>query len=64
MTMNEFYQAVEDAIKEEHDAGSLYISLAKDSPDECDKKTLMEMAKQEIMHRANLEWIHMKKGMY
>ena len=61
--MNEFYDAIEDAIKEEHDAGSLYISLAKDAPSDCDKNILMKMAKQEVMHRANLEWIFMRKGL-
>ena len=63
MTMNEFYNAIEDAIKEEHEDGSKYVSLAKDAPNECDKETLMKMAKQEVMHRANLEWILMKKDL-
>ena len=63
MTMDEFYRAVEKAIDEEHDSGSLYISLAMNAPDEDDRECLMKMAKQEVMHKANLEWIHMKRNM-
>ena len=61
MTNDEFYKAVQGAIEEESDAGSLYLKLAKDAPNEHDRECLMKMARQEIMHRANLEWIHMKK---
>lgn len=63
MTMDEFYRTIEKSIKEEHDAGMEYVNLAKDAPNECIKKTLMKMAKQEVMHRANLEWIYMQKDM-
>ena len=61
MTVNEFYNAIQKAIDEEHDAGSLYVSLAKDAPNEKDRECLMKMARQEVMHRANLEWIYMRK---
>lgn len=61
LTINEFYNSIKGAIDEERDAGSLYLELAKDAPNEHDKKCLMKMARQEIMHRANLEWIYMKK---
>lgn len=63
MTMDEFYKSLEKAIEEEHDAGSLYISLAANAPDEEDRKCLMKMARQEVMHKANLEWMHLKRNM-
>ena len=61
MTNDEFYRSIQKSIEDEHDAGSEYVALAKDAPDECTRKTLMKMARQEVMHRANLEWILMKK---
>ena len=63
MTKDEFYREIQKSIEEEHDAGSLYISLAKDAPTDEDMECLMKMAKQEVMHRANLEWMLMKKDM-
>ena len=61
MTNDEFYRTIQKSIEEEHDAGSLYINLAKNAMNEEDKQCLMEMARQEVMHRANLEWIYMRK---
>ena len=63
MTKDEFYRNIQKSIEEEHDAGSTYIELANNAMEECDRDTLMEMARQEVMHRANLEWINMKKDM-
>ena len=63
MTKEEFYRNIQKSIEEEHDAGASYIELAKVAMDEEDKECLMKMAKQEVMHRANLEWIYMKKDM-
>lgn len=63
MTKDDFYRTIQKSIEEEHDAGSQYIELAKNAMDDCDRDTLMEMARQEVMHRANLEWIYMKKDM-
>lgn len=62
MTVEEFYKTIQNAIDEERDAGSLYINLAKHAMDESDKECLIKMAKQEVMHRAYLEWINMKRG--
>ena len=61
MTKDDFYRTIQKSIEEEHDAGSLYIELAKNAMDEEDRECLMGMARQEVMHRANLEWIYMKK---
>lgn len=63
MTADEFYKAIQNAIDEERESGSLYINLAKNAADERDKECLQKMAKQEVMHRAYLEWIFMKRGM-
>lgn len=63
MTSEDFYDTVHKSIEEEKDAGSLYMELAKNSIDECDKKTLMKMARQEIQHKANLEWIYLRRNM-
>jgi rubrerythrin len=63
MTSDDFYNTVHKSIEEEHDAGSLYIELAKNAINECDKKMLMKMARQEIQHKANLEWIYLRKDM-
>ena len=63
MTNDEFYDTIRKSIEEEHDAGSLYVDLAKNAIEECDRKMLMKMAKQEIQHKANLEWIYLKKNM-
>lgn len=63
MTQDEFYKAIEKAIEEEHDAGSLYISLAADAQNEEDRECLMKMARQEVMHKAHLEWIRLKKNL-
>lgn len=63
MTKDDFYRVIQKSIEEEHDAGSSYIELAKAAMSEEDRDCLMEMARQEVMHRANLEWIYMKKDM-
>lgn len=63
MTVDEYYREIQRAIEEEHDSGSLYINLAKNALSEEDRECLMKMAKQEIMHRANLEWLNMKREM-
>ena len=63
MTTEDFYKAIQNAMEEEKDSGSLYVNLAKNAVDEHDKECLLKMAKQEVMHRAYLEWIYMKRGM-
>lgn len=55
MTMSDFYNKLEGYLKEEENAGENYAMLAKEAMNEEDKRTLMKMAKQEIMHRAHLE---------
>lgn len=55
--MAHFYQSVKDALKDETSSGNLYASLAKEAPTQWERETLMEMARQEIMHKANLECI-------
>lgn len=52
-----YYQAIRDALKDETNSGNLYANLAKEAPYEWDRDTLMEMAREEIMHRARLECI-------
>lgn len=63
MTKDDFYKKIHESIEEEHEDAGKYIELAKDAMSEEDKECLMEIAKQEIMHRAKLEWIYLKKDM-
>lgn len=53
--MTTFYDSLRTALQEEANAGSKYVALSKDAPSEDERKTLIEMAKQEIMHKAHLE---------
>ncbi len=53
--MLNYAQSLKDSLQEETNAGSKYTALAKEAPNEEAKKKLLEMAKQEIMHKATLE---------
>ena len=55
MAEKSFYQELRDALTEEMEAGNKYAMLAKRAPSVQCRETLMEMARQEIMHRAHLE---------
>jgi len=50
-----FYQSIKDSLAEESDAGEKYAMLAKKAPSEEFRNMLMSMARQEIMHHAQLE---------
>ena len=52
-----YYQSIRDALKDETNSGNLYATLAKEAPSTWERDTLMEMAREEIMHRAHLECI-------
>ena len=53
--MLNFYPAIRDALAEEQASGNKYMSLAKEAPTKEERETLLGMARQEIMHKANLE---------
>ena len=61
MTKDDFYRKIHESIEEEYEDAAKYIELAKDAMNEEDMECLMEIAKQEVMHRAKLEWIYLKK---
>ena len=61
MTKDDFYRKIRESIEEEYEDAAKYIELAKDAMNEEDMACLMEIAKQEVMHRAKLEWIYLKK---
>ena len=50
-----FYQEIRAALDEESEAGNKYAKLAKMAPTVHCRETLMEMAREEIIHRAHLE---------
>ena len=50
-----FYQELREALSEEMEAGNKYAMLAKRAPSVQCRETLMQMAREEIMHRAHLE---------
>lgn len=60
--VNSYIQALKDSLKEETDGASKYAALSKEAPTEEAKKKLMEIAKQEVMHRAMLECLLMESG--
>lgn len=53
--MLKFYSAIKDALAEETSAGNKYATLAKEAPSKEERETLLEMARQEIMHKAHLD---------
>ena len=53
--MINFYRELMNALGEETDAGNKYASLAKEAPTKEERETLLEMARQEIMHKAKLD---------
>lgn len=55
MSMSDFYNKLQESLKDEENAGEFYASLAKEALTEEDRKTLLKMARQEIMHKAHLE---------
>lgn len=50
-----FYQELRNALTEEQEAGSKYAELAKRAPSIQCREMLMEMAREELVHRAHLE---------
>ena len=55
MADKSFYQELRDSLQEELDDGNKYAMLAKRAPTVQCRETLMQMAREEIMHRAHLE---------
>jgi len=54
-TTQTFKQFLEAAVSEEQDDSRKYMQRAQEAPTEEDRKVLIDIAKQEIMHRAMLE---------